>query len=255
MRSGSSRTQSGFTYMGVLMFVALSGIALSVVGPVWHAESQREREKDLLFVGEQYAQAIASYYQSTPGGVKSYPQSLQDLVQDKRLPTMKRHLRKLYRDPVTGSEEWGLVRQQGRITGVYSLSKDKPLKQEGFGGVRSGFAGSSGYDQWRFVAVVNATSAGGGASLQGVAVDNAQGAMANSPISAPAGGTEIVPVAASALPAETSPRRKEAYATCQTAMAAENLQCRSGCGNLAGPACRSCFAKAFDNYRACLHGG
>ena len=67
-----ARYQRGFTYLGLLMFVIISGIALSSTGQVWHAEAQREKERELLFIGEQFRKAIGSYYESTPGGVKTY---------------------------------------------------------------------------------------------------------------------------------------------------------------------------------------
>jgi hypothetical protein len=42
---------------------------------------------------------------------------------------MQRYLRRIYRDPMTSKTEWGLVQSvDGRIMGVHSLSKDKPLK-------------------------------------------------------------------------------------------------------------------------------
>lgn len=53
--------QLGFTYIGVLMLVAIAGIGLAGVGIVWHQDAQREREKELLFIGDEYRQAIGSY--------------------------------------------------------------------------------------------------------------------------------------------------------------------------------------------------
>jgi len=50
----------GFTYIGVLMLVAISGIGLAGVGIVWHQDTQREREKELLFIGEEYRRRLAA---------------------------------------------------------------------------------------------------------------------------------------------------------------------------------------------------
>ena len=65
--------QLGFTFIGILMVIAISGIGLAGIGIVWHQDTQRENEKELLFIGEQYHQAIVSYYESSPSGVKQYP--------------------------------------------------------------------------------------------------------------------------------------------------------------------------------------
>lgn len=255
MGNGSASRQRGFTYMGLLLFVAMSGIALSVIGPVWHTEAQREREKELLFVGEQMAQAIASYHQHTPGGVKQYPASLEDLLQDKRFPTMRRHLRKLYRDPMTGSTDWGLIREQGRITGVYSRSKIKPIKQEGFADNMAAFASAGSYENWRFTASgVDGTNAAATAAPEAVANAATSTPTGEAPMAIPASTAASVPaMPSSGGNASSAPR--DAYASCGTAMAAENMQCRGSCGSPAGAACRSCFAAAFEHYRACLRGG
>jgi type II secretory pathway pseudopilin PulG len=90
--------------------------------------NKREREAELIFVGEQYRNAIASYYQNSPGGIKKLPFTLESLVLDKRSINPLRHLRKLYRDPITDSNEWGLVKTpQDEIVGVYSQSSEEVL--------------------------------------------------------------------------------------------------------------------------------
>lgn len=143
--------QRGFTYLGMMFLIVFIGIGLSKAGAAWQTEVQREREKELLFIGGQYAMAIGSYYESTPGGIKQYPASLEDLLQDNRFPDVRRHLRKLYSDPVAGGEEWGLIKQGGRITGVYSLSQQRPLKKAGFPAAWTAFAEAGNYAAWQFV--------------------------------------------------------------------------------------------------------
>lgn len=132
---GNSRSQVGFTYMGLLMVLAISSIAMAVVGIVWHKDMQREREKELKFIGESYKKAIGSYYESKVNGAKQFPEKLDDLLLDTRFPTVKRHVRKLYADPfnkklVMPDKSWGLELQQGRIVGVYSLSEEKVIQQD-----------------------------------------------------------------------------------------------------------------------------
>jgi len=149
--SGSA-AEAGFTYLGVLLLIAVTSIALSATVTLWSTQSMRERERDLLWVGSQYAQALRSYYRDSPG-LAQYPQTLDELLEDPRYPNLKRHLRRLYPDPITGSDDWGLLRSiDGRITGVFSRSEQAPLKQAGFAAQWSDFDGLQHYSDWQFVA-------------------------------------------------------------------------------------------------------
>ena len=156
--SGSSRAlarrseSEGFTYLGLLFIVAIMGLAMALAAQVWETNIRREKERELLFVGNQIRQAIGSYYAEMPDGVKRYPRRLEDLLQDNRFPGVKRHLRKLYRDPVTGSDEWGKVlSDEGGIQGIYSLSSLAPLKRAGFDTADKGFENKLHYWEWTFV--------------------------------------------------------------------------------------------------------
>jgi len=100
------RNQNGFTYLGLLFAVAMAGVALAATGTLWSTQRQREREQELLFVGNQIRQAIGSYYQRSPGLVKHYPAKLDDLLKDNRFINVQRHLRQRYLDPLTDSPEW-----------------------------------------------------------------------------------------------------------------------------------------------------
>ncbi len=126
------------------------GVVLAGAGQVWHTAAKREKERELLFVGNQYRQALGRYYEASPGA-KQYPAKLEELVEDKRFPKPQRHLRKLYADPMTGHAKWGLVLAAGRITGVHSLSEDVPLKTGNFAKVDAEFAQRTRYVDWRFV--------------------------------------------------------------------------------------------------------
>lgn len=144
--------QQGFTYLGVMFIVALIGLALSGAAGVWQVAQQREKERQMLWIGQQYIDAIASYYHASPGGNKRYPRTLDELLRDPRYPIIKRHLRKLWRDPLTGSSDWGLVRtSQGGIAGVYSHAQGQPFKQAGFGASEKWLAAKKSYQEWQFV--------------------------------------------------------------------------------------------------------
>lgn len=144
------RYSAGFTYVGLLLLVAMMGISLTVVCQVWQTMQKREKEVELLFVGDQIRRAIGLYYANTPGGRERYPRSLEDLLKDPRYPGVRRYLRKIYRDPITGRAEWGLVKAGDVITGVYSLSDEEPLKKTEFRLVDRSFEGKTKYSDWVF---------------------------------------------------------------------------------------------------------
>ncbi|MVW89793.1 type II secretion system protein [Pseudomonas sp. PB101] len=149
--SGKPAGQDGFTYLGVLFLIVVMGMGLASAGELWATASRRDRENQLLWVGTQYAQALRSYYRSSPG-VALYPKELADLLQDERFPSAKHHIRKLYAEPMTGGE-WELMRGvDGRISGVYCPSTEKPLKQVNFPSQWSDFDGMASYKDWQFVA-------------------------------------------------------------------------------------------------------
>jgi type II secretory pathway pseudopilin PulG len=129
MRSGRARRgQRGFTLLILLFFVVLLGAAAAGAGVVWHSRAMREKEAELLAVGVEFARALASYHAVQPDPVLGWPEHLEDLLEDKRFLTVKRHLRRIYRDPMTKDTEWGLVRQGGRIIGIHSLSEGEPIR-------------------------------------------------------------------------------------------------------------------------------
>jgi type II secretory pathway pseudopilin PulG len=145
--------QSGFTYVLVMALVAVVGAGLAAIGPLWATNAQREREAELVRVGLLYAQAIADYRRLAPGSAKPYPPSLDSLVLDNRYVGVKRHLRKLYPDPLMPGRPWGLVRAaDGGILGVYSQDEAQPLHQNladiGLASVQP----ARRYADWKFVA-------------------------------------------------------------------------------------------------------
>jgi type II secretory pathway pseudopilin PulG len=146
------RRERGFGYIGLLILVAMMGVALAAAGQIWHTAQQREKEQELLFAGGQFRRAIAQFYANTPGKARRYPLHLEELLQDPRHPDTRRYLRKIYRDPMTGTTEWGLVSgPNGEIFGVYSLSEEAPLKQASFRLAEKAFEGKTKYSEWVFM--------------------------------------------------------------------------------------------------------
>jgi type II secretory pathway pseudopilin PulG len=150
-RGSSICHEKGYTFIWIMFAVALAGVALAGAGQVWKTEARREKEKELLFIGEQFRLAIGSYYENSPGA-KRYPDSLEKLLSDNRFPTVRRHLRKIFYDPMTGVAEWGLISRPGvGVIGVHSLSTQKPLKKANFHERYAAFSKADSYREWKFI--------------------------------------------------------------------------------------------------------
>lgn len=146
-----NRHPRGIMLLALLIGLALSAIALMAAVDVWTLERQRDREQQLLYVGDQYRLAIGRYYYAAPAGTpKTLPPTLEMLLEDERFPVPVRHLRRLYPDPITGHAEWGQLRAGEGIVGVYSLSEAQPVKQAGFAVADENFTGRSHYREWVF---------------------------------------------------------------------------------------------------------
>lgn len=171
------RLQTGFTYLGLMILVAVLALATSATLTLGSLVQRREAEQRLLEVGDTYRRAISSYLNSSPTGDRRYPGSLADLLKDPRYPGVRRHLRQLYPDPITGKNDWGLVPAPGGgIMGIHSLSDDRPIKIAGFETANQAFEEKSRYSQWLFVVMPIAT---------GVRTGPAQGANAPLPTANP----------------------------------------------------------------------
>jgi type II secretory pathway pseudopilin PulG len=144
--------EQGFTYIALLIFIAIMSVGLLATGEVWSTSMRREKEQELLFAGDQIRNAISMYYSHTPAQAGYYPTSLEDLLKDPRYPATRRYLRKIYPDPITNSTDWELVKgPNGEIFGVHSISDDMPLKKSNFNFADRGFEGKTKYSDWVFM--------------------------------------------------------------------------------------------------------
>ncbi|WP_342617569.1 type II secretion system protein [Rhodoferax sp. GW822-FHT02A01] len=92
-------------------------------------DAKRDRENELLRIGQETVHAIALYYTATPGSVKKLPANLEDLLEDRRQIGITRYMREIYPDPTTGKMDWDLVRdKQGGIRGIRSTNDAAPLR-------------------------------------------------------------------------------------------------------------------------------
>ena len=149
----SQEGQRGAILLLMLVMVSILGLAASMAGQTWSNTMQKAREAELLWRGQQYQQAIASYYDVKHGSQQMLPAKLEHLLRDPRFPSVVRHLRKLYNDPMTG-EDWQLVTDPAeRIIGVRSSSGLEPFRKDGFPESLSKLRDKASYSEWEFAFV------------------------------------------------------------------------------------------------------
>ena len=174
MRHHPARPMGGFTFLGLLMIIAIMSIGLLAVSETWNFARKREKEQELLFVGNEFRQAIKLYCTRGPRGsqVQVYPMTLEDMLKDPRYPNTRRYLRKIYIDPITGANDWGLLKNpNGSIYGVYSLSEDATIKRDNFDLADVGFKGKSNYSEWKFIYTPAVAASGTSAASSPIATN------------------------------------------------------------------------------------
>lgn len=160
------RAEEGFTYVGLVIFVAILGLVGAATLKVDSLLRRAAAEQELLEIGAEYSEALRSYAAATPRGYPTAPPTMQDLLKDPRFPGTRRHLRKIYVDPVTGRQEWGIVYQgdQAGVLAVYSLSQAQPLKLANFDTRFQNFENKEHLSEWKFTASGTGASAAPGAN-------------------------------------------------------------------------------------------
>jgi type II secretory pathway pseudopilin PulG len=236
--------QSGFTLLGLLFLVAIMGMSLAAAGTLWHTASQRQKEQELLFVGDQYRRAIESFWNMPlPAGTpRRLPENFDELIEDPRFPQTVRHLRRIYPDPMTRSAEWGVVKaQDGGIAGVYSLSKGEPFRKANFPSPYQAFNGQPGYSGWKFI------FAAGNPDAAAPANDAAL------PANAPDGTANLNSPAAENEAFEDTERLKKVNA-CYAARTQGNLACQAVLKKSGQAAASACANPVSAQFSKCLSG-
>ena len=156
VRAGIRRgRQAGFTYLGLIIFVTIIGLVGAATLKIGALLQRAAAEEELLDIGAAFSAALDSYAAATPQGASPYPPSLKELLKDPRVPGVRRHLRKIFVDPLTGKAEWGVVYLGDGTTGVvavHSLSTAKPLKVANFDSRFAGLDNADTISAWRFKA-------------------------------------------------------------------------------------------------------
>jgi type II secretory pathway pseudopilin PulG len=171
-------SEAGYTLAMFVMVIAIMAIMMAAAVEIVSFQAQREKEAELIFRGQQYVEGIRLYRQK----YGRYPMRMQELWEaDPKV------LRKKWTDPITGSENWGVIfeGQEGReirgpqtgpqptptktpvferqreeggekvgpIVGVHSLSTETSIKV---------YEGRTQYNMWKFVLKDQRAGAAGG---------------------------------------------------------------------------------------------
>ena len=113
-------SQRGLTLVELIVAFTIMSLLAAMAVPLARSKVRRERERDLRWALREIRTAIDKYkdasdYKLIPAGkidTDGYPESIEQLVEGVKLnnsPDKKiRFLRRIPRDPMTNSKEWGL---------------------------------------------------------------------------------------------------------------------------------------------------
>ena len=154
MRRPRKRRSGGINYLSLIILVAIIGLVSASALKLGSVLQRSRAEQELLDIGAAFSDALQSYANATPAGFPPQPPSLKELLKDPRFPTVRRHLRKVFVDPMTGKAEWGITYLGDKVgvLAVYSLSDAKPVKIGNFPQRFQGLAGKQKISEWRFAA-------------------------------------------------------------------------------------------------------
>src|SRR5579871_4466718 len=133
--------ESGFALLLVFVLAAVIAISLYMEMPRVAFEKQRDREQILVDRGHAYQRAIQLYYRK----FGKYPASIDDLESTNNL----RFLRRKYKDPMTGKDDWRLIHigPGGFLTNSLVQKPPDPNKPQNAGNTPPGSAQGTGTQQ------------------------------------------------------------------------------------------------------------
>src|SRR5882672_12860636 len=119
MRITKSNGEGGYALVALLVVMSLLALFAMSAALNVKQQSQREREKEAIFRGEQVADAIRLYYRSRGGqGANSLPTNMDQLLEGIQIPGRTRKLQILRtaaaKDPLSSSGEWKLIAPTSR---------------------------------------------------------------------------------------------------------------------------------------------
>lgn len=98
--AAARRGEAGFTLVMLVVILAVMAVMMGVAVQSVAFQKQREDEAELIFRGQQYVEAIRIF--KTRFG--RFPVSMKEMWEAK-----PRVLRQRWKDPITGTDKWGLV--------------------------------------------------------------------------------------------------------------------------------------------------
>lgn len=151
-RHRSRSSQEGFTYLGLLLLLALMAGLSALTLEFSETVAQRSKEAELQAIGDEFSHAFERYYRTAAAGKPAWPSKLEDLLSDPRFPGVVRHLRRIYANPLNGKKQWGTIAAPGGgIMGVYPLAEGTPIRKPSRTLPRLvGVKPENGYAEWRF---------------------------------------------------------------------------------------------------------
>ncbi|MCM3875477.1 MAG: prepilin-type N-terminal cleavage/methylation domain-containing protein, partial [Thermoanaerobaculia bacterium] len=90
----------GYTLVALIVGMTVMTILIAAVLPMASTAAQRDKEAELIFRGVQYAEGIRTFRRR----YGRYPNTLKEMYEIR-----PRTLRKLWKDPMTNSNNWGLI--------------------------------------------------------------------------------------------------------------------------------------------------
>src|SRR5947209_456811 len=129
LRHTRSNSEAGYMLLAVMLLLTLMLVALSVEVPRISQQIRRSKEEELVHRAEQYKMAIKRFVRKNG----RYPASIEQLENTNQV----RYLRKRYKDPITGKDEW-------RLLHVGEVQLNAANGQLSAAGQQSGLFGSNG---------------------------------------------------------------------------------------------------------------
>src|SRR6202521_968608 len=175
----STHREDGYALMMVVFFTALLLIATMVAAPRILLEGKREKEKEMIWRGQQYVRGVKLYFRK----MGRFPTAIDDLTKPKT--GSLRFMRQAYKDPMnTGDGSWRLiyVGPAGQLIG--SLKPPKTLQMPGvgpgLGASASSVATNSTGGSSAFGSSSGSSAFGGGQTMGGAGANGQQpGAQQN----------------------------------------------------------------------------
>ena len=127
MRRARRVGEAGYLLVAVIFILFTMTIWLGVAMPKMIKALQRDQELETQQRGKQYMRAIQLYYRK----FNSFPPTLDILVKNNNL----RYLRKKYKDPTTGKEEWKIIRYGQAKTQTLGFFGQPLMGGGAFGGI------------------------------------------------------------------------------------------------------------------------